>query len=244
MNVEQGIERRLTDFYASEGAMRAPDRVLTASLSTIETTQQRRVYGVPWRLPRMNTYARLAVAGAAVIAVVAVGLYVLAGNQPAIGPDLRLPRPRRRRALRRRRLQGDRVAAAELTQRFTSTIYGLSVSYPAGWAARVAVTPMRQATPPLSRAVASTSCTSRNAHRSPLGGYLFAAAHRSNGQCWMTARPGGMGLCRLRRRHNRRRSRPPRQRLRGERRGRGTAGPWLRSAAVLVGGQPSIAHRL
>ena len=75
MNVDRDLDRRLTDLYASEADLRAPDRVLGATLTAIDTTPQRRwLVRVPWRLPKLNGYARLAVVAAVVIAVGAIGL--------------------------------------------------------------------------------------------------------------------------------------------------------------------------
>ena len=82
MNAQRDIERRLTDFYSREGALRAPDRVLTSALATIETTPQRRVLSrVPWRFPNMSNFAKMAAAAVAVIAVVAFSLAVFSGGR-------------------------------------------------------------------------------------------------------------------------------------------------------------------
>jgi hypothetical protein len=85
MNANQDLERRLSDLYAAEGSLRAPDRVLGSALTTIESTRQRRaLLRVPWRLPNMNVYAKIAVAAVAVIALGAIGLAML--RSPSTGP--------------------------------------------------------------------------------------------------------------------------------------------------------------
>jgi hypothetical protein len=97
MSVNDDLERRIADFYASEARLRAPDRVLGEGLATIEAVKQRRVLvRVPWRFPTMNTYTRLAVAAVAVIVVAVVGLAVLrpgpasnvgSGSSPSPSPS-------------------------------------------------------------------------------------------------------------------------------------------------------------
>jgi len=138
MTANHDLERRIADFYANEAPGRAPDWVLEQALTTIESTPQRRVLArAPWRIPTMNSYARVAIAAVAVIAVGAVGLAVLRpGQTPGVGggpspspssvptPSLS-PSPSNR----------------PLTQSFTSTRYGFSISFPAGWVARPATEP-------------------------------------------------------------------------------------------------------
>ena len=67
------------------GPTDAPDRVVEAALLAIEQTDQERDFRIPWRLPTMNPFARLATV--AVIAALAVGgaLYVLRGQGPSVG---------------------------------------------------------------------------------------------------------------------------------------------------------------
>jgi hypothetical protein len=87
----------------------------------------------------MNTYARVAVAAVAVVAIGAVGC---AGGQaetpsPSASPSATgrpTPSPR---------------PAPPLTQSFTSTLHGISVSYPEGWTAQAATEPWTDRTFPL-----------------------------------------------------------------------------------------------
>ena len=112
MNANHELERRLADFYATEAPQRAPDRVLESVLATSEITRQRRaVFRLPWRFPIMNSYAKMAIAAVAVIAIGAVGLAVLRpGTSPGVGGQAATPSPEphlfrrlRRPADRRRR---------------------------------------------------------------------------------------------------------------------------------------------
>ena len=84
----------------------------------------------------MNTYARLAA-----VAVVAIGAVACVGQAETPSPSLShsatggpTPSPR---------------SAPPLTQSFTSTLHGISVSYPEGWTAQAATEPWTDGTFPL-----------------------------------------------------------------------------------------------
>jgi hypothetical protein len=75
MNLDRDIERRLTDLYSAEANVRAPDRVLTSALETVDNTNQRRpLIRIPWAFPHMNTSARLALVAVFAVAAGAIGL--------------------------------------------------------------------------------------------------------------------------------------------------------------------------
>ena len=147
MNANYELERRLADFYASEAPQRAPERVLESALATSEITRQRRVvFRLPWRFPIMNSYAKMAIAAVAVIAIGALGLAVLrpgsspgVGGQPTASPFLS-PSPR---ASPSASFDGPLA----LTETFTSERHGLSISYPAGWTTVPATDPESTAEP-------------------------------------------------------------------------------------------------
>ena len=134
MNANHELERRLADYYATEAPLRAPDRVLESVLATSELTRQRRaVFRLPWRFPIMNSYAKMAVAAVAVIAIGAVGLAVWRGGAPP-GPGVVTPT-----ASPTSGPSGSPFS--ELTESFTSSVHGISVSYPADWSAEPATVP-------------------------------------------------------------------------------------------------------
>ena len=81
MTANTNLERRLAEHYASEPQLRAPDRVLHAALTTIDTTSQRRGLLAPWRFRTMNGRAKAAIA-AVLIAVATAGLLLLGSAQP------------------------------------------------------------------------------------------------------------------------------------------------------------------
>ena len=146
MNANHELERRLADFYASEAPQRAPERVLEWVLATTELTRQRRaVFRLPWRFPIMNSYAKMAIAAVAVIAIGAVGLAVLRpGTSPGVGGQAVTPSPEPSpspKASATNRPTASPRPAPPLTESFTSTLHGISMSYPEGWTAQAATAP-------------------------------------------------------------------------------------------------------
>jgi hypothetical protein len=67
------------------GPANAPDRTVEAALLAIETTNQERDLGIPWRLPTMNPIMRLA--AVLVVGAIAVGggLFVLRSPGSSVG---------------------------------------------------------------------------------------------------------------------------------------------------------------
>ena len=146
MNANHDLERRLADFYETEAPLRAPDWVLGQALSTIDNTKQRRVLiRVPWRFPPMNSFAKLAVATVAVIAVGLVGLAVLrpgTGNNVGGPGGTPSPSPSPSPSTAASTSPGPSVSPLPaLTETFTSVMHGISVSYPSGWKLRPATEP-------------------------------------------------------------------------------------------------------
>ena len=147
MSANRDLERRIAEFYATEAPSRAPDRVLGSALATIDTTPRRRALSrAPWRLPTMNSYAKLAIAAIAVIAVGVVGLSWLGGPgsgpgggpaSPSLSPDSS-PSPS---PVATSRPTPSPRPAPPLTQTFISTLHGISMSYPGGWTAQAATAP-------------------------------------------------------------------------------------------------------
>ncbi len=143
MNARHDLERRLADLYRAEAPRQAPDRVLHAALATIDTTRQRRVLiRVPRRFQIMSTSARSAIAAAAVVVVGAlvlavVGPFRLAGTGPGA---VATPSPSPSTSSSALQSPSPSLIAAPspsplgpLTGSFTSAVFGVSSSYPAGW---------------------------------------------------------------------------------------------------------------
>jgi hypothetical protein len=74
---------RLIASYLEEGVTELPDRVYDVVRSEVDQTRQRVVVG-PWRTPDMNSFAKLAIAAAAVV-VVAIAGYNLLPSRDGVG---------------------------------------------------------------------------------------------------------------------------------------------------------------
>jgi len=86
MSTDPELKRKLSDFYAGEGAIRAPDRVLESSIAAIDTTPQRRALTSALLRPVTNPRARLIAAAVVVVAVGAIGLATFRpGGAPGVG---------------------------------------------------------------------------------------------------------------------------------------------------------------
>jgi hypothetical protein len=90
MSQERDITR-LVRSWIREDQHESADRILGVVLDRLDTTPQRRSWPA-WRSNRMNTYAKLIVAAAAVLAVAVVGYQLLprsggVGGEPTIAPS-------------------------------------------------------------------------------------------------------------------------------------------------------------
>ena len=82
---------RLIRAFLDEGVTELPERVYDVVRSDIDRTHQRVVIG-PWRTPDMNTFAKFAIAAAAVLVVAFVGWNLLPGDTgrggtPSVSPS-------------------------------------------------------------------------------------------------------------------------------------------------------------
>jgi hypothetical protein len=136
MSDNRDLTRRLADFYAGEAPSRAPDWVLRESLAAIETTKQPRLLiGARRRIYLMSTNLKVA---AAVVAVVALGIVTWqllsgpggTGGEPTPTP-LVTPSPSPTPPVTPS--PTPEPTAPPLTGTHASELFGLSVSYPAGW---------------------------------------------------------------------------------------------------------------
>ena len=88
MTDERSIDRaleRAARSWIEVGPTRAPDRPVEAALALIQTTNQERDLWIPWRLPKMNLFARLATV-AAVVVVAGAALLMLRPGGDVGGP--------------------------------------------------------------------------------------------------------------------------------------------------------------
>lgn len=136
---------RIADAFLASGPVVLPDRVLDAAFEEVHRTRQRRVLWLaPWRFPSMNTFAKFAVAGVAVIAIGLVGLSFLNGSgtgggaAPTASPSA-TPSPSPTPS--GTPTPSPVPTAPPLTGQFPSERNGFSIAYPAGWSTRAATEP-------------------------------------------------------------------------------------------------------
>ena len=88
---------RIVKSWLEEGVTALPDRVLDTVLDRLPATRQRRSWWPPRRFANMNSYARIAIAAVAVVAIAVVGYNLLprtggVGSRPTPGPTA-TPKP-------------------------------------------------------------------------------------------------------------------------------------------------------
>jgi len=140
MNSRPSFDDLLSD-WLEDGPADAPSPILETVAAAIPSIPQRRVLvRVPWRFPIMNTYAKLAAAAVAVIAVGAIGLAILRPGASQVGGPAPSPSPSPGPSSP---AAPSPIAIPPLSEVFTSPIHGYSVGHPAGWRARAATEPWR-----------------------------------------------------------------------------------------------------
>jgi len=143
---DRKLDDTISRWLEAEAPRQLSDRVLRATFERTRKSRQNRGWRALLRRLQVNKMLA-AVAGVAVVAVVAiVGLGVLSSRPlvggvapsptqaPSTAPPSATPEPTSQPT------QSPR-SAPPLTQSFTSTVHGYSVSYPEGWIARAATEP-------------------------------------------------------------------------------------------------------
>ena len=93
MTTERDRNTRIVLSWLREDTHENAERVLLLALDEVDTTPQRRSWWPAWRTDRMNAYAKLIAAAAAVL-VVAIGVYqLLPGRGPGSGDPTVAPSP-------------------------------------------------------------------------------------------------------------------------------------------------------
>ena len=92
MHTEPDVTR-IVRSWLHEDEHDSADRVLAAVLADVDTTPQRRAWWPAWRVPSMNTYAKLALAAAAVLVVAIVGINLVPGSRGGVGGPAASPSP-------------------------------------------------------------------------------------------------------------------------------------------------------
>jgi len=125
--------------WLEEGPARLPDATRRAiGVASRSTDQRRRPVRAPWRLPLMNTYAKLAATAVLVVVVGAAGLAVLGPGLPGVGGSVSpgasptsMPTP----ANAPNATPSSAVTDTSHWVPFTSTRYAYTMSHPASWTA-------------------------------------------------------------------------------------------------------------
>ncbi len=86
---------RIVRSWLEEGVTALPDRVLDAVLDQVPATRQRRAWWPARRFAQMNTFAKIAMAAAAVVALAVIGLNVMPrnGTVGGVGGPVATPAP-------------------------------------------------------------------------------------------------------------------------------------------------------
>jgi hypothetical protein len=132
--------------FLMEGEEELHDQVYDAVRAEIEQKPQRAGFG-PWRELSMNKFLAIGLGAAAVVAVLLIGSNLLGGGTPPPGGA-----PSESAAPSEAEPSVEPSADSTpppLTQSFTSTLHGITVSYPEGWTAQAATEPWTSVTFPL-----------------------------------------------------------------------------------------------
>ena len=150
MTAHNDLDRQLNDFLR-DGPDELPYQSFDAVRDRTEQTGQRVVIG-PWRFPEMNRIVTIGLGVAAVVVLVFVGAQLFSspsggtgapGGEPTATPEpTASPEPSPSPS-------ATPTPAPPLTQSFTSTLHGISLSYPEGWTAQAATGPWTDRTFPL-----------------------------------------------------------------------------------------------
>lgn len=145
MSTDRDVER-IVRSWLDEGVTQLPDRVLDLVLDQIPATPQRRTYWLARRFPIMNSnIVRLGIAAVVIVLAVVVGINLQPGPNSG-GPPEATPTPSPSATAEP---TPSAASAPPLTQSFTSTLHGISLSYPEGWTAQAATEPWTASTFPL-----------------------------------------------------------------------------------------------
>ena len=139
MSAPRDLDRLLQSFL-NEGPQELPDPSYDEVRDRMERTRQRAFIG-SWRTPDMNRYLKIGLAAAAVVVLAVVSYNLLPGSAgPGAGPTGTPESPSVSPSATAEPTASP-ASAPPLTQSFTSTLHGISLSYPEGWIAQAATEP-------------------------------------------------------------------------------------------------------
>jgi len=144
MTAQHDLDQQLTAFLL-DGPTRLPDTSFDAVRDRTDQTRQRVVIG-PWRVPTVTKLVPIGLGAAAVIAVLFLGSRFIGSPTSNVGgpasqpPASAAPSEAPASAVPASAAPLP-VSPPPLTEGFTSTQHGISLSYPEGWTARAATEP-------------------------------------------------------------------------------------------------------
>ena len=147
MTAHSNLDRQLNDFLR-DGPEELPYQSFDAVRDLTEQTEQRVVIG-PWRLPEMNKILTIGLGAAAVVVAVFVGAQFFGPPSGGTGALGGAPSPTLEPTATPEPSPSPSASAPPLTQSFTSTVHGFSMSYPEGWTAEAATEAWTDSTFPL-----------------------------------------------------------------------------------------------
>ena len=146
MTAPNDLDRQLKDLLR-DGPTELPYQSFDAVRDRTEHTPQRVVIG-PWRLPEMNKFVTIGLGAAAVVVLLFIGAQLFGSPSGGVGSvaapsaessataePTATPEP-----------SPSPISASPLTQSFTSTQHGITISYPEGWTAQAATEPWTEST--------------------------------------------------------------------------------------------------
>ncbi len=148
MTAHNDLDRQLNDFLR-DGPTELPYESFDAVRDRTEQTRQRVVLG-PWRFPEMNKFVTIGLGAAAVVVLIFVGAQLFGSPTDDTGsvatPSAESTATAEPTATPEPSPSPSPIAAPPLTQTFTSTQHGYTVSYPEGWMAQAATEPWTAST--------------------------------------------------------------------------------------------------
>jgi hypothetical protein len=135
MSAHRDLDRLIQSFLA-EGPMELPDPSYEEVRDRVEQKRQRAFIG-SWRTPDVSNILKIVLAAAAVVVIAVIGFNLLPGSPAPGGEPSATPEP----TASPEPSPSPTASTPPLTQSFTSTLHGFSVSYPEGWTARAATEP-------------------------------------------------------------------------------------------------------
>ena len=130
---------RLIHAFLLEGAEQLQDQVYDVVRAEIDQKRQRVVIG-PWRVPTVSKLVPIGLGAAAVIAVLFFGSQFIGSPTSNVGAPASQPPASAAPSEAPASAVPSSISPPPLTQTFTSSVHGISVSYPEGWTMAQAAT--------------------------------------------------------------------------------------------------------